>query len=172
MSQMAGFQKPLTSAPADDRLEPTSCPPLGAAIKVLMVSPRFPPSFWGFDGFLDSTSEESMQPPLGLLTIAVLCPKNRKLRLAIEALRCCWTVTSFGPTTLWSAACTSRRMTFAKRSSGPGSWVSGRWSAGRRQVVNRRSCFDWRTMWSSASLTRFSTGSPWIWNKASPSRSM
>jgi radical SAM superfamily enzyme YgiQ (UPF0313 family) len=78
---MADFQKPLTCALTDDRPEPTSFPPLGAAIKVLMVWPRFQPSFWGFDGFLDFTSEESMQPPLGLLTIAALCPKSWKLRL-------------------------------------------------------------------------------------------
>jgi radical SAM superfamily enzyme YgiQ (UPF0313 family) len=78
---MADFQKPLTSAPADDRPEPTSFPPLGAAIKVLMVWPRFPPSFWGFDAITDLTSEESTTPPLGLLTIAALCPKNWKLRL-------------------------------------------------------------------------------------------
>jgi radical SAM superfamily enzyme YgiQ (UPF0313 family) len=78
---MADFQEPLTSAPTDDRPAPTSFPPLGAAINVLMVWPRFPPSFWGFDGFMDFTSEESMQPPLGLLTVAALCPKSWKLRL-------------------------------------------------------------------------------------------
>jgi radical SAM superfamily enzyme YgiQ (UPF0313 family) len=78
---MADFQKPLTSAPTDDRPVPSSFPPLGTAIKVLMVWPRFPPSFWGFDGFMDFTSEESMQPPLGLLTIAALCPKNWKFRM-------------------------------------------------------------------------------------------
>jgi radical SAM superfamily enzyme YgiQ (UPF0313 family) len=78
---MADFQKPLASAPTDDRPEPTSFPPLGAAIKVLMVWPRFPPSFWGFDAITDLTSEESTTPPLGLLTIAALCPKNWKLRL-------------------------------------------------------------------------------------------
>jgi radical SAM superfamily enzyme YgiQ (UPF0313 family) len=81
MSRMVDSQKPLTSAPTDDRPEPTSFPPLGAAIKVLMVWPRFPPSFWGFDAIMDLTSEESMQPPLGLLTIAALCPKNWRLRL-------------------------------------------------------------------------------------------
>jgi radical SAM superfamily enzyme YgiQ (UPF0313 family) len=78
---MADFEKPLTSAPTDDRPEPTGFPPLGAAIKVLMVWPRFPPSFWGFDAVMDLTSEESTTPPLGLLTIAAFCPKNWRLRL-------------------------------------------------------------------------------------------
>jgi radical SAM superfamily enzyme YgiQ (UPF0313 family) len=81
MSQMVNFQKPRTPAPNGDRREPNSFPPLGAAIKVLMVWPRFPPSFWGFDAVMDLTSEESTTPPLGLLTIAALCPKNWKLRL-------------------------------------------------------------------------------------------
>jgi radical SAM superfamily enzyme YgiQ (UPF0313 family) len=81
MSQMTDFQKPSTSALTDDRDEAHSFPPLGAAIKVLMVWPRFPPSFWGFDAIMDFTSEESTQPPLGLLTIAALCPKNWELRL-------------------------------------------------------------------------------------------
>jgi radical SAM superfamily enzyme YgiQ (UPF0313 family) len=87
---MADFQKPLTSAPTGHRPEPTSFLPLGAAIKVLMVWPRFPPSFWGFDAITDLTSEESTTPPLGLLTIAALCPKNWKLRLvdrSFEELR-------------------------------------------------------------------------------------
>ena len=48
--------------------------PLGPNIKALMVWPRFPPSFWGFEGVLEMIPERSMTPPLGLITVAALCP--------------------------------------------------------------------------------------------------
>ncbi|HEY0786091.1 MAG TPA: radical SAM protein, partial [Acidobacteriaceae bacterium] len=56
-------------------------PPLGPALKVLMVWPRFPPSFWGFEGVLDIIPERSMIPPLGLVTVAALCPPTWQIRL-------------------------------------------------------------------------------------------
>jgi len=65
----------------NDPGEPQVFPPLGPAIKVLMIWPRFPPSFWGFDAMLDLIPEEAIHPPLGLLTVAALCPKNWSLRL-------------------------------------------------------------------------------------------
>ncbi len=55
--------------------------PLGAKIKALMIWPRFPPSFWGFEGVLDIIPEKSMIPPLGLVTVAALCPPTWELRL-------------------------------------------------------------------------------------------
>jgi radical SAM superfamily enzyme YgiQ (UPF0313 family) len=78
---MTDFQKPPTPALTEDRDDPHSFPPLGAAIKVLMIWPRFPPSFWGFDAMMDHIPEDTIHPPLGLLTVAALCPKNWKLRL-------------------------------------------------------------------------------------------
>jgi radical SAM superfamily enzyme YgiQ (UPF0313 family) len=66
-----------------------SFPPLGAAVKVLMIWPRFPSSFWSMDGILDLVPIKTDQPPLGLLTVAALCPKNWTLRLidrSFEAL--------------------------------------------------------------------------------------
>ena len=56
-------------------------PPLGSALRVLLVWPRFPSSFWTFDGILDLVPIETDQPPLGLLTIAALCPKTWTLKL-------------------------------------------------------------------------------------------
>jgi radical SAM superfamily enzyme YgiQ (UPF0313 family) len=67
-----------------------SFPPLGPNLKVLMVWPRFPPSFWGFEGVLDMIPEKAMTPPLGLITVAALCPATWSLRLidrAVEELR-------------------------------------------------------------------------------------
>ena len=55
--------------------------PLGRNVKALMVWPRFPPSFWGFEGVLDMIPEGAMTPPLGLITVAALCPASWNIRL-------------------------------------------------------------------------------------------
>ena len=65
-------------------------PPLGSKLKVLMVWPSFPPSFWGFEGVLEMIPERAMTPPLGLITVAALCPSTWEIRLldhAFEELR-------------------------------------------------------------------------------------
>jgi len=56
-------------------------PPLGPAIKVLMVWPRFPASFWSLGEVMEIVPERSLVPPLGLITVATLCPKQWKIRL-------------------------------------------------------------------------------------------
>ena len=78
---MTDSEKRSTPEPADDLSELRSFPPLGSALKVLLVWPRFPSSFWSFDGILDLVPIETDQPPLGLLTVAALCPKSWTLRL-------------------------------------------------------------------------------------------
>jgi len=73
-----------------DPEEITSFPPLGPAIKVLMVWPRFPASFWSLGEVMEIVPERSLVPPLGLITVAGLCPKQWKIRLvdlAFEELR-------------------------------------------------------------------------------------
>jgi radical SAM superfamily enzyme YgiQ (UPF0313 family) len=62
-----------------------SLPPLGPNLKALMVWPKFPPSFWGFEGVLDMLPESAMTPPLGLITLAALCPAGWNLRLMDRA---------------------------------------------------------------------------------------
>src|SRR5260370_22729520 len=62
-----------------------SLPPLGSNLKVLMVWPRFPPSFWGFEGMLDMIPEKAIMPPLGLITVAALCPASWNIRLLDRA---------------------------------------------------------------------------------------
>jgi radical SAM superfamily enzyme YgiQ (UPF0313 family) len=55
-----------------------------------MVWPSFPPSFWGFEGVLQMIPERAMTPPLGLITVAALCPSSWEVRLidhAFEELR-------------------------------------------------------------------------------------
>ena len=70
--------------------QPDLFPPLGRNVKALLVWPRFPPSFWGFEALLAMLPERSVMPPLGLITVAALCPSNWTLRLldcAFEELR-------------------------------------------------------------------------------------
>jgi radical SAM superfamily enzyme YgiQ (UPF0313 family) len=55
--------------------------PLGPAIKVLMVWPRFPASFWSLGEVMEIVPERSLVPPLGLITVATLCPKQWTIRL-------------------------------------------------------------------------------------------
>jgi radical SAM superfamily enzyme YgiQ (UPF0313 family) len=55
--------------------------PLGKQVKALMVWPRFPPSFWGFEGVLEMVPEKSVMPPLGLITVAALLPLSWTVRL-------------------------------------------------------------------------------------------
>jgi radical SAM superfamily enzyme YgiQ (UPF0313 family) len=73
-----------------DPEEIRSFPPLGPAIKVLMVWPRFPASFWSLGEVTEIVPERSLVPPLGLITVAALCPKQWEIRLvdlAFEELR-------------------------------------------------------------------------------------
>ena len=74
---------PLRILPDQD--PPGMFPPLGTNINVLMVWPRFPPSFWGFEGVLEMIPERAMTPPLGLLTVAALCPAGWNIRLLDHA---------------------------------------------------------------------------------------
>src|SRR3954453_18647670 len=62
-----------------------SLPALGTRVNALMVWPRFPPSFWGFEGVLEMLPERAMTPPLGLITVAALCPASWSLRLIDRA---------------------------------------------------------------------------------------
>jgi radical SAM superfamily enzyme YgiQ (UPF0313 family) len=75
----------------DNNEDQQACfPPLGSRLKVLLVWPRFPQSFWGFEGLLELIREDATHPPLGLITVAALCPSSWTLRLldhAIEEVR-------------------------------------------------------------------------------------
>src|SRR5260370_11000214 len=67
-----------------------SLPPIASNLTVRMVWPRFPPSFCGFEGMLEMIPEKAIMPPLGLITVAALCPASWNIRLldrAFEELR-------------------------------------------------------------------------------------
>ena len=47
----------------------------------LFVYPEFPPSYWGYKYALDFAGKKSAMPPLGLLTVAGMFPKNYQLKV-------------------------------------------------------------------------------------------
>ena len=49
--------------------------------KILLVYPRFPPSYWGFQYALELIGKRASMPPLGLLTVAAMFPAHYRLRL-------------------------------------------------------------------------------------------
>ena len=56
-------------------------PALGSNINALLVWPKIPSSYWSFTGMLSVIPESTIMPPLGLLTLAALCPPSWNLRL-------------------------------------------------------------------------------------------
>src|SRR5579864_1947680 len=123
-------------------IEPASgsFPPLGPNVKALMVWPRFPPSFWGFEGVLEMIPERAMTPPLGLITVAALCPASWNIRLidrAFEELR--------DEDLLWAdlvmisamhAQCADARTILARaRSLGRRTFIGGPWASSDPEAV-------------------------------------
>ena len=50
-------------------------------MKILLVYPRYPDTFWSFKHALQFVSKEASFPPLGLLTIAAMLPEEWQLKL-------------------------------------------------------------------------------------------
>lgn len=50
-------------------------------MKILLVQPTFPETFWSFKYALDFVDKKVSNPPLGLLTVAALLPENWEKRL-------------------------------------------------------------------------------------------
>ena len=55
--------------------------PNSPAPRALLVYPKFPPSYWGFQYALELLGKRSAMPPLGLITVAAMFPPNYRLRL-------------------------------------------------------------------------------------------
>lgn len=51
--------------------------PQAAQRRVLLLYPEFPPTYWGLQFSLPVIGRKSFMPPLGLLTVAALCPEER-----------------------------------------------------------------------------------------------
>jgi len=76
----------MTSEPSTQHTTDRAFPPLGNKIKALLVWPKIPNSFWSFSGMLDLLPEKVVMPPLGLITLAALCPADWTIRLIDEAV--------------------------------------------------------------------------------------
>jgi len=50
-------------------------------MKILLVYPETPATFWSFKDALDFVSKKSAEPPLGLITVAAMLPKEWELKL-------------------------------------------------------------------------------------------
>jgi radical SAM superfamily enzyme YgiQ (UPF0313 family) len=50
-------------------------------VKILLVSPEYPDTFWGFKHALKFISKKAAFPPLGLLTVAAMLPADYELKL-------------------------------------------------------------------------------------------
>jgi radical SAM superfamily enzyme YgiQ (UPF0313 family) len=55
-----------------------------APVGMYMIQPKFPPSYWGMEHFLKMTPFKAVFPPLGLLTLAALTPREFRVELCDE----------------------------------------------------------------------------------------
>jgi radical SAM superfamily enzyme YgiQ (UPF0313 family) len=76
----------MTSEPSKQQANGATFPPLGKRIKALLVWPKIPNSFWTFSGMLELLPEKAVMPPLGLISVAALCPAQWTVRLIDEAV--------------------------------------------------------------------------------------
>ncbi|HEY9727655.1 MAG TPA: B12-binding domain-containing radical SAM protein [Chroococcales cyanobacterium] len=49
-------------------------------MKALLLYPQFPQSFWSYDRFMDIAGLKAAIPPLGIITVAALLPKDWEIR--------------------------------------------------------------------------------------------
>ncbi|MGB7248773.1 MAG: B12-binding domain-containing radical SAM protein, partial [Phormidesmis sp.] len=49
-------------------------------MKALLLSPKFPQSFWSYDRFMEIAGLKTVIPPLGILTVAALLPNSWELK--------------------------------------------------------------------------------------------
>ena len=51
-------------------------------MRVLLINPEFPPSFWSLAETNKFMGRKTLMPPLGLMTVAALLPQDWEFRLA------------------------------------------------------------------------------------------
>lgn len=56
-------------------------------MRVLLIYPIFPPSFWSFEKTIELLGRKAMLPPLGLVTVAALLPQEWEFKLVDRNVR-------------------------------------------------------------------------------------
>src|SRR4051812_35989380 len=56
-------------------------------MRVLLLYPKFPASFWSFDKTIELIGRKAMLPPLGLVTVAALLPQDWEFKLVDRNVR-------------------------------------------------------------------------------------
>jgi radical SAM superfamily enzyme YgiQ (UPF0313 family) len=61
-------------------------PEYEAPMRLLLINPRFPESFWSYEWMLSAIlpGQRSINPPLGLATLAALCPAHWEVEIVDE----------------------------------------------------------------------------------------
>src|ERR1700687_4133362 len=72
--------------PQSWRDHPRAAPAGDTLTKLLLINPRFPESFWSFRWAIDSVlpNKRTVNPPLGLATVAALSPENWEVEIIDE----------------------------------------------------------------------------------------
>ncbi|HAG82965.1 MAG TPA: B12-binding domain-containing radical SAM protein, partial [Cyanobacteria bacterium UBA12227] len=56
-------------------------------MRVLLLYPLFPKSFWSFDKALELVGRKVAMPPLGMITVAAILPQTWEFRLVDRNIR-------------------------------------------------------------------------------------
>jgi radical SAM superfamily enzyme YgiQ (UPF0313 family) len=56
-------------------------------LKVLLVYPQFPKTFWSYEKILELVQRKVLLPPLGLITVAAILPQEWEFRLVDVNIR-------------------------------------------------------------------------------------
>lgn len=56
-------------------------------VRVLLLHPEFPMTFWSFKSVLDLVGKAALNPPLGLITVAAILPQHWEFKLVDCAIR-------------------------------------------------------------------------------------
>jgi hypothetical protein len=159
------------AVPCSTRTSGPLLPPLGTGVKALLVCPRFLPSFWSMAGLLDMLPADCFQPPLGLITVAALCPSSWSLRLVD---RNCQTLTDadlhWADLVMLTGMAVQqddmREVLRLARAAGTRTIVGGPFASSEPAALLRSPI-----TWSSGSPTTCSARSQAIWSGAPPDRS-
>ena len=63
-----------------------SANPAPKPFRALLVWPKFPNSFWSMQATIEAVGRKASLPPLGLVTVAAMCPPHWELKLVDEAV--------------------------------------------------------------------------------------